>query len=153
MPSPPDFPLQNIRENMTRLMRARGYFHEKGKDAGTPNKRKLSLVAKIDPKSVGNLLNPEWAQSPLLENVTAVAAALGVTTWQLCMPNLPTSVDDNVLLRGGMDEDAYRLAAIFQSMGPETRKTAWTALAFAMEHPDGLTPGDLGQPGPKKTQR
>lgn len=143
MPNRTDIPLENIRENMIRLMLARGFVHMHGKDKGKPNRRALALEAKVDPKTVGNLLNPEWKQSPVLDKVADIANALGVATWQLCMPNLPLDKDANDLLRSGIEDDVYQLAAAYQIMQPEARERVRAVLGFVTAHPDAISANDL----------
>lgn len=143
MPNETDMPLEVIRENMERLMRARGWVHDSGKDAGKVNHRKLALKAGVDAGTIGNLLDPEWKSAPTLRILTKIAKALGVGPWQLLMPRLPTDKDANDMLKGGIDEDAYKLAAVYQVMQPEARERVRAVLGFVATHPDTISTSDL----------
>lgn len=50
----------------------------------------LAKRAGVSQKTISNMLNPgQGVNSPRLDNVTAVAQALGLELWQLLLPQIP----------------------------------------------------------------
>lgn len=89
-----------IQANIERLMHVRGLA----------SKSALARAAGYSLKTSSNLLNPE-VKSVTLDTLEMTAKALGVSVWQLALPDLTDDPIPNQSLRRGMDEFTYRLAA------------------------------------------
>lgn len=57
------------------------------------SERSLAKRSKVAQKTVNNILNE--VSSPTLDKLEAIAAAFGLTSWQLIMPSLPKELLDS----------------------------------------------------------